>query len=203
MGKADAKKQRKMKSLLDTAFDLFTTNGVNKTSISQISERAGVAKGTFYLYFRDKLDIRDKLIAYKSSKLFEEAIERLENEPSCSTMKPEDKIVYITDCVLTKLSENKMLLGLISKNLGWGVFKNTLIGDPADDGNNLLDHVRRITGDTAEHPEIMLYMIIELAGASCYGAIMYNEPVPFEEYKAYLYEGIRSIVRSFTAGNGA
>ena len=51
MGKAEENKQHKRLSLLNTAFELFTTKGVNKTSISEISEQAGIAKGTFYLYF--------------------------------------------------------------------------------------------------------------------------------------------------------
>ena len=49
MGKAEENKQHKRLSLLNTAFELFTTKGVNKTSISEISEQAGIAKGTFYL----------------------------------------------------------------------------------------------------------------------------------------------------------
>ena len=38
----------------------FTSKGIQKTSISDIVEDAGVAKGTFYLYFKDKYDIRNK-----------------------------------------------------------------------------------------------------------------------------------------------
>ena len=39
-----------------TAFELFTTKGLTKTTISDIVDQAGVAKGTFYLYFKDKYD---------------------------------------------------------------------------------------------------------------------------------------------------
>ena len=51
MGKIDNNKQMKRESLLDSAFSLFIDNGFNKTSISDIVNNAGVAKGTFYLYF--------------------------------------------------------------------------------------------------------------------------------------------------------
>lgn len=57
MGKLEANKQQKLTSLLNTAFNLFTTQGVTKTSIAEISQKAGIAKGTFYLYFKDKYDI--------------------------------------------------------------------------------------------------------------------------------------------------
>ena len=69
MGKLDTNKKVKEDSLLNTAFSLFTTKGVSKTSISDIVNNAGVAKGTFYLYFKDKYDIRNKLVSHKSSQL--------------------------------------------------------------------------------------------------------------------------------------
>ena len=77
MGKLDTNKKVKEDSLLNTAFSLFTTKGVSKTSISDIVNNAGVAKGTFYLYFKDKYDIRNKLVSHKSSQLFRNAIEAL------------------------------------------------------------------------------------------------------------------------------
>ena len=69
MGKLENNKQQKRTSLLDTAFKLFTTQGVSKTSIAEISQKAGIAKGTFYLYFKDKYDIRNKLVSHEASKL--------------------------------------------------------------------------------------------------------------------------------------
>ena len=55
---------------INTAFELFTTKGTNQTTISDIVNKAGVAKGTFYLYFKDKYDIRNKLVSHKTSDLF-------------------------------------------------------------------------------------------------------------------------------------
>ncbi|MBQ1721891.1 MAG: TetR/AcrR family transcriptional regulator, partial [Lachnospiraceae bacterium] len=69
MSKIDFNKSQKKISLLNTAFELFTTKGVNETSIAEIAKAAGIAKGTFYLYFRDKYDIRNKLISYKAGSL--------------------------------------------------------------------------------------------------------------------------------------
>ena len=199
MGKLDVKKQLKMNSLLDTAFELFTTNGVSQTSISEISEHAGVAKGTFYLYFKDKLDIRDKLIAYKSSKLFEEAIQELEekNEDLPFT----DSLIFITDYVIDKLTENQSLLILISKNLGWGVFKSTLSNELYPSDINLYEYIHRKTQDRISQPEVMLFMIVELVSSTCYNSIIHSEPLPIEQYKPYLYATIRSIVRDFEIGS--
>ena len=42
--------------LLDAALDAFREKGVGSTSVEDIVQRAGVAKGTFYLYFSSKDD---------------------------------------------------------------------------------------------------------------------------------------------------
>ena len=41
MGKAESKKLLKREALMNTAFHLFTTKGINNTSISDIVEKAG------------------------------------------------------------------------------------------------------------------------------------------------------------------
>ena len=54
MRKSDLNKQKKREALLNTAFELFTTQGITRTTINNIVEAAGVAKGTFNLYCKDK-----------------------------------------------------------------------------------------------------------------------------------------------------
>ena len=71
MGKVEINKKQKKDALLNAAFDIFTNIGINKASISEIVEKAGVAKGTFYLYFADKYDLRKKLIAHNATKIFD------------------------------------------------------------------------------------------------------------------------------------
>ena len=66
-------KKQKKDAMYQTAFELFTTKGLTKTTISDIVEKAGVAKGTFYLYFKDKYDIRNKLVSRKTGELFHRA----------------------------------------------------------------------------------------------------------------------------------
>ena len=66
MGKIDENKKKKKEALFNTAYELFTTKGITSTTISDIVEKAKVAKGTFYLYFKDKYDIKNKLVAHKT-----------------------------------------------------------------------------------------------------------------------------------------
>lgn len=112
MGKLDTNKKVKRDSLLDTAFRLFMSQGISKTSISDIVDQAGVAKGTFYLYFKDKYDIHNKLICHKSAQLLKNALSRL---MTANISDFEDSIVFIADSILNQLSENPNLLKFISK----------------------------------------------------------------------------------------
>ena len=50
---ADPKARKRLK-LIDAATELFVAQGYRKTSVSEVAERAGVAKGTVYLYFKTK-----------------------------------------------------------------------------------------------------------------------------------------------------
>ena len=77
MNKLELNKKIKRDSLLESAFSLFTSKGINKTSISDIVQQSGVAKGTFYLYFKDKYDLRNMLIAKKACQLFRKADDEL------------------------------------------------------------------------------------------------------------------------------
>ena len=85
MGKLDEKKKQKRDSLLMAAFSLFTDKGIKDTSISDIAKKANMAKGTFYLYFKDKFDIRDKLIADQARQIFSKAVEEM-NQVSLETL---------------------------------------------------------------------------------------------------------------------
>lgn len=198
MGKVDINKQRKKDALLNTAFDLFTSKGINDTSISDIVNKAGVAKGTFYLYFRDKYDIRNLLISHKSSQLFMSAHTDM---LKANIDKMEDKIVFVMNHIIDDLVKDKKMLNFISKNLSWGFFKKALISNDNSSDVNFLEIYKTIINESEDDykdPEIMLFMIIELVSSTCYSTILYSEPVSIEELKPYLEAAVRGIIRSHT-----
>ena len=58
--KIEVNKAEKENRLINEGFNLFITQGINNTSVQDIVDKANVAKGTFYLYFKDKYELRDK-----------------------------------------------------------------------------------------------------------------------------------------------
>ena len=200
VGRLDEKKKKKREDLLNATYELFTSKGVFDTSISDIVKKANMAKGTFYLYFKDKYDIRNKLVSHESSKLFKHAAANLTQYclKNNLTLGFEDKIIFIADHIINALNEDKTLLTFISKNLSWGIFREALTSNIAEDDVNFKDVFYSMI-DCAEYeieePEIMLFLITELVSSTCYSAILYEEPANIETIKPYLFTTIRGIIR--------
>ena len=194
MGKIDNNKQMKRESLLDSAFSLFIDNGFNKTSISDIVNNAGVAKGTFYLYFKDKFDIRDKLIADKARQVFCRALEEM-NRVQLDSL--EDHVIFLINSVINQLNQNKNLLKFISKNLSWGFFQKALLLENNEDGDSFYQRYYLLldqSGRMFRNPDLMLYMIVEFVNSTCHSVILQQQPVTLEELKPELAGVICDII---------
>lgn len=190
----DSKESR----LLETAYNLFTRKGIKDTSIQEIADNADVGKGTFYLYFKDKYELRDVLIYRKSKKLFNDAYKESKKQSfTCLT----DQIIFIIDNVINKLIKNQLLLKFVSKNLSWGVFNNTLNNiytiSNEEDTEGIYDlFVKGIKqyDIKMENPKTTLFMIVELVSSTCFNSILYGEPEPIEEFKPKLYDAIKKLI---------
>lgn len=199
MGKVDENKKKKKEALFNAAYELFTTKGINSTAISDIVEKAGVAKGTFYLYFKDKYDIKNKLIAHKTNELFAAAGAALEESGITGL---EDELIFIINHIIDLLVDNKPLLNFISKNLVMGALRSTLLTGENSDREFYEKFLGLVEQDSYTYADVdvMLFTIVELAGSAGYNSILYNEPLPIEKYKPFLYRAVRLIIKSHRTG---
>ena len=194
----EEQKNDKENRILNTAYKIFTEKGIKDTSVQDIVDNANVAKGTFYLYFKNKYELQDILIAKKSHKLFTEALESLRKTYITNFS---DQIIYVINYVIDQLTKMPILLKFISKNLSWGVYNKTINklyerNEEEQDGlyNLFLKGVNE-NNLKLKNPEVTLFMIIELTSSACINSILYNEPLPIEEFKPYLYETIRELIK--------
>lgn len=195
LGKIDEKKKIKQETLLESAFQLFTEKGIHNTSISEIVNNAKMAKGTFYLYFKDKYDLRDRLIARQASVLFEKASRALRQEEWQGL---EECIVFLADHIIDQLNVNQSLLRFISKNLSWGVFSNIKIAGM--DNRNCMDIFEELlekSGREFRQKDLMIFMIVELINATCYNVILQKQPVTLKELKPDLNAAICGLIQQF------
>jgi AcrR family transcriptional regulator len=195
MGKIDENKRKKKEALFNTAYELFTTKGITSTTISDIVEKAKVAKGTFYLYFTNKYDIKNKLVVHKTQELFDAAGAALEKEQIHGL---EDQMIFLIDHLINSLKDDKALLNFISKNLVMGALRSALLTGENSDREIYNHFLKLVAADDYEYKDVdvMLFTIVELAGSAGYNSMMYEEPIPIDDYKPFLYRTVRLIIRS-------
>lgn len=187
------KQKEKEDKLLDSAYELFTKKGINDTSIKEIADSAGIGKGTFYLYFKNKYDLEEQLIARKSNKLFNKALKELNKE---EIKQFDDQIIFIIDYVIEKLKKNKLLLKLIAKNLSYGIYNSNLnqkVEQELGIRNMFLKGIEE-HNIKLSNPEVTLFMIIELTSSTCFSCILNKKPIAIDEYKPYLYNTIKKML---------
>ncbi len=179
--KNTVKKALKQHALMDAAFELFTNQGFGNTSISEIAEKAKVAKGTFYLYFKDKYDLRSRITAHKAEQILKRA---WEESGITEDMSFEDKLLSLISRSMDILAEDRLLASFLVKNFGYSALSKS----------GLLEEAIAMSGGAYRDPEIMLYLILELTGSASYSAIVSNEPVNIEELKPHLLLAISAIL---------
>lgn len=198
MGKIDENKRKKKEALFNTAYELFTTKGITSTTISDIVEKAEVAKGTFYLYFTNKYDIKNKLVVHKTQELFDAAGAALEEEQIHGL---EDQMIFLIDHLINHLKGDRALLNFISKNLVMGALRSALLTGENSDREIYNHFLELVAADDYEYKDVdvMLFTIVELAGSAGYNSMMYEEPIPIDDYKPFLYRTVRLIIKSHRA----
>jgi len=68
---------KRRSDILAAAFEVFAENGFHATKISDIAEKLKIGHGTFYRYFKNKLDIFSAVIDY----VLDELISAISDEP--------------------------------------------------------------------------------------------------------------------------
>ena len=208
MGKALENKLKKRTALLDSAYELFTTMGFTKTTIRDIAHKAGVAKGTFYLYFKDKTDIRNALIRSKASQVLQMACKSMDKlqERQNSEMDVADKFVYIIDYIVDYLARDVLFVNFISKHLSWGMFANgqrtsrEYYGLTDEDDVSLIDFSdyihKMLEADNVQirDLDLLLFTLLELVSSVLYDLMLYEQPLPLKDFKPYLNHCIRLLV---------
>ena len=192
MDKITKKKNEKYTKILDTALGLFEKNGTHLVSIDEIVKGAGVAKGPFYLYFKDRYDLISTLIIEKASKYMSLLSDKYEprdfGDVSTSVR---HYIEYLSDF----LQKNKTLCILIEKNL------NTCVNAVAQTKEGPIKELYEkifselINCGVAEaEARAKLYLYIELIVSSCCNAIIRETPYTIEELKPHLCQIIESSI---------
>lgn len=74
--------------ILEKSMELFAEHGFEATSVQQITERCGISKGAFYLYFKSKDELITSLVDYFMNAIISEIEQSVSNEMDT------DKLLY-------------------------------------------------------------------------------------------------------------
>ena len=180
----ELKKQKKKAALMQAAYELFLKKGVPLTSVGDITARASVAKGTFYLYFRDKEDILGAVSAAALRQLLEEGYMRMS---AARTGSFTENLLTLSDAVAGMLLQNRPLFELIRRggrlpkpekgSALWGSLLRDLRQSPGGE----------LAGKSEEEVFRILYCLLTMGGSVAAAAILRGEPEPIEKIKPALY----------------
>ncbi|MDD3732871.1 MAG: TetR/AcrR family transcriptional regulator [candidate division Zixibacteria bacterium] len=65
----NARENKKVTAIMESAQTLFARNGYNKTTVDEIARQADVAKGTLYKYFRSKNDVFKAVVVRENNQI--------------------------------------------------------------------------------------------------------------------------------------
>ena len=113
MSTVEGKKQEKRRALLDAAYELFLERGTAKTSVEDITSRAKVGKGTFYLYFQDKGAVMQALLGRVSYQLLSDACLAVEQHPELPDFTAQ--VVFVIDHIIEALRQDVLVLRFLER----------------------------------------------------------------------------------------
>ncbi|WP_075719255.1 TetR/AcrR family transcriptional regulator [Roseburia sp. 499] len=94
--------------IIDTAERLFAMKGYEQCSVNDILTEIGIAKGTFYHYFKSKEEVLDAVIGKSTGMIAERVTEVVDNK----SLAPDDKVLQV---FLAMKIENQMEEGFLEE----------------------------------------------------------------------------------------
>ena len=187
MSTVEGKKQEKRRALLDAAYELFLERGTAKTSVEDITSRAKVGKGTFYLYFQDKGAVMQALLGRVSYQLLSDACLAVEQHP--------EQVVFVIDHIIEALRQDALVLRFLERNFVWPGLDQIEASREAEPLMRKLLAIVLSSPEMAGRSEREVYQRITALGSMCmsvcYSSILEGKPDNIDSMKPVLYDIIR------------
>ncbi|MBR0510585.1 MAG: TetR/AcrR family transcriptional regulator [Clostridia bacterium] len=178
----------KRTKIIETAYQLFQTRSVNNTAIDDVVKACGIARGTFYLYFKDKSDLLDQLVAYKTTQYMKELLDRT-REKADSAAAITDRLRLFIDMYIDFLAEHKDVLAIVNKNVSACLRQFPDFYDP-----EVSEMYRKVVGGLGipeaemDNFQQKVYVMVDMIGSVCSDAIIYGRPYTLDEIRGCVTE---------------
>ena len=176
------KKEDKRNRLLDAAYSLFIEEGVSSTTIAEICTKAGIAKGTFYLYFKDKEDILRTLTKRISLNILKTTYNKVKD----TQLIFEEKIVLMAEYLLDLFQNDKDMLIVMKKDFIWPISEEEFLLTSDETLSSIRHDIEEyaMQASLTEHQILVrLYALISMLCSISYSSIIDQFPDTIESLK--------------------
>ncbi len=201
---AQEKKLEKKRRILESAYQLFKSKNIYNTAVDDIVKAAGIARGTFYLYFKDKSDLIEQLLFFKSAENMKAVMAKAVAAATAGSGAEGFTRTFLA-LYIDYLIEQKETLAVIQKNISACMKFFPEFYD--EDAKTLYTDIMKVflrEGYTEEEFRRKSYMALEMIGAVCADAILYGRPYDMETMRLPLTEAVLRVLRKdepLTEGN--
>jgi len=189
------KKHEKRLRILEAAYQLFIAKSVQSTAVDEVVQRAGVAKGTFYLYFKDKYDLVDQIVVHKCLDALKTGWRLLVEKRDAAPMAFTDQVVFLVSCFVDSMEKDRELLALMNRNLLISV--KAMLAPGNLDLVPMLDDLRESyiqRGHTPREAVQTLYLVADLVVSVCCNAIVHQQPFSMQEMRPILFASVKKLL---------
>lgn len=157
------------------AVHLFKKQGVEATSVNEIVKLADVAKGTFYIYYKDKKELIVQILTKQHGCLLNNILNQTYSTSMQETK--EWKFAFVDELILHYV-EYPMILKTTHRNI-------TSLLDTEEHRMEVLRHIERLDAflevlarnqESKRQTMNRFMLMIEIIGIVCYNAIFFQHP---------------------------
>ena len=195
MLKTNKNKKEKEKRIMEETIKLFEEKGIEKTSIRDIMRSTKLGLGTFYLYFKDKKDLEEKIVTDVMVDVLYDA------ERSCKGSSATERYNSFIGYIIDYMSKNPRELELISKNLNWVLYSKVENDERFKDADTALKFILSKYQElfSEKHTEAeqlyILSLTMHIVISTCKSSMMEGSLLNVDEMKSVLFRIVEKIFR--------
>ena len=195
MLKSEERKKENENKITEAALSSFREKGIDATSIRDIMNRTDLGLGTFYLYFRDKKDLEEKIVLDIMTELTYFA------ESKCKGKDSKERLISFFDYIIEHLIRDQLELKLISNNLNWALYAKVENDDRFKEVETTLDFILNKFSNlfpvilSEQERLFILALTIRIVLSTCESALMEDSVIGIDEMKPVLYKIVDRIFR--------
>ncbi len=182
------------------ALSLFLQNGIENTSVNQITKLAHIAKGTFYLYFKDKDELVRSSFLHENLKTLDQALRQSQSQSSRTGLS-------WASCFVTALmdfyEQHPQILCFVQKNKDLCAFSSFLESDALlADTPSIRAFLSglAVPGESGKFAPIRFLMIIDVLTSVSYLLYSGGKTENREKLRAMAQGIVRQICRQESLG---